>query len=83
MVFGGGARKKRGNPYLNSTTILFDKSMGFTYPDYFTYLNVFVIQLVQRCSDNGETTVLYVFLEEYSIWLSGVKITNLLVIMIS
>ena len=28
MVFGGGilggARKKRGNPYLNSTTVLFD-----------------------------------------------------------
>ena len=30
MVFGGGilggARKKRGNPYLNSTTVLFDSS---------------------------------------------------------
>ena len=34
------------------------KSMGFTYPDYFTYLNIFVIELAHRCSDNGEITVL-------------------------
>ena len=27
--------------------------MGFTYPDKFTYLNTFVIQVAQRCSDNG------------------------------
>ena len=36
------------------------KSMGFTYmyPDEFTYLNTFVIQVAQRCSDNGGPTVL-------------------------
>ena len=27
--------------------------MGFTYPDKFAYLNTFVIQVAQRCSDNG------------------------------
>ena len=32
--------------------------MGFTYPDKFTYLNTFVIQVAQRCSDNGGPTVL-------------------------
>ena len=34
--------------------------MGFTYLDKFTYLNTFVIQVAQRCSDNGGSTVLYV-----------------------
>jgi len=34
------------------------KSMGFTYPDYFTYPNIFVIELAHWCSDNGEPTVL-------------------------
>ena len=32
--------------------------MGFTYPDKFTYLNTFVIQVAQRCLDNGGPTVL-------------------------
>jgi len=27
--------------------------MGFTYPDKFTHLNTFGIQVAQRCSDNG------------------------------
>ena len=31
--------------------------MGFTYPDKFTYLNTFVMQVAQRCSDNGGPTV--------------------------
>jgi len=26
--------------------------MGFTYPDIFTYLKSFVMQVAQRCSDN-------------------------------
>ena len=34
--------------------------MGFTYPDKFTYLNTFVIQVAQRCSDNGGPTVLLI-----------------------
>ena len=29
------------------------KCMGFSYPNKFTFLNTFVIQLTQRCSDNG------------------------------
>ena len=33
------------------------KSMGFIYPNKFTYLNTFVIQLTHRCSDNGGPTV--------------------------
>ena len=32
--------------------------MGFIYPNKFTYLSTFVIQLAQRCSDNGGPTVL-------------------------
>ena len=32
--------------------------MGFTYPDKFTYLNTFVMQVAQRCSDNRGPTVL-------------------------
>jgi len=31
--------------------------MGFIYPNKFTYLNTFVIQLAQRSSDNGGPTV--------------------------
>jgi len=30
--------------------------MGFIYPNKFTYLNFLVIQLAQRCSDNGGPT---------------------------
>ena len=29
--------------------------MGLTYPDKFTYLNTFVIQVAQKCLDNGGT----------------------------
>ena len=36
------------------------KSMGFIYPNKFTYLNTFVIQLAQRCSDNGGPTVIVI-----------------------
>ena len=36
--------------------------MGFTYPDKFTYLNTFVIQVAQRCSDNGGPTVQHLYL---------------------
>ena len=32
--------------------------MGLIYPNKFTYLNTFVIQLAQRCLDNGGPTVL-------------------------
>jgi len=32
--------------------------MGFTYPGKFTYLNTFVMQVAQRCSDNQGSTVL-------------------------
>ena len=32
--------------------------MGFTYPNKFTHLNIFVMELAQRCSDNGGSTVL-------------------------
>ena len=32
--------------------------MRFTYPDKFTYLNIFVMKLAQKCSDNGGPTVL-------------------------
>ena len=32
--------------------------MGFTYPDKFTYLNTFVIQVAQSCLDNGGPAVL-------------------------
>jgi len=35
----------------------FYKLTGFTYQDYFTYLNAFVIELAYGCSDNGEPTV--------------------------
>ena len=31
--------------------------MGFTYPDKLTDENTFVIQVAQRCSDNGGPTV--------------------------
>ena len=31
--------------------------MGFTYPDKFTHLNTFVMEVTQRCSDHGGTTV--------------------------
>jgi len=31
--------------------------MGFTYPDKFTHLDNFVIQLAQNCLDNGGPTV--------------------------
>ena len=31
--------------------------MGFTYPDKFTYLNTFVMELAQRHWDNGGPTV--------------------------
>jgi len=31
--------------------------MGFTYPDKFTYLNTFVIQVAQMSLDNGGPTV--------------------------
>ena len=31
--------------------------MGFIYPNKFTFLNTFVIQLAQRCLDNGVSTV--------------------------
>ena len=31
--------------------------MGFTYPDKFTYLNTFVMELGQSCSDNGGPTL--------------------------
>ena len=31
--------------------------MGFIYSNKITYLNTFVIQLAQRCSDNGGSTV--------------------------
>ena len=31
--------------------------MGFTYPDKFIYLNTFMMEVAQRCSDNGGTTV--------------------------
>ena len=30
----------------------------FIYPDKFTYLNTFVMEVAQRCSDNGGPTVL-------------------------
>ena len=33
--------------------------MGFTYPDRFTYLNTFVIQVPQRCLDNEGPIVHY------------------------
>ena len=33
--------------------------MGFTYLDKFTYLNTFVIQVAQKCLDNGGPTVIY------------------------
>ena len=32
--------------------------MGFTYPDKFSYLNTFMIELAQRCSNNGGPTVI-------------------------
>ena len=32
--------------------------MGFTYPAKFTYLNTFVMQVAQRCSDNRGPTEL-------------------------
>ena len=32
--------------------------MGFTYPDKFSYLNTFMMQVAQRCSDNRGHTVL-------------------------
>ena len=31
--------------------------MDFTYPDKFTYLNTFVMQVAQRCLDYGGPTV--------------------------
>ena len=31
--------------------------MGFTYPDKFTCLNTFVMEVAQTCSDNGGLTV--------------------------
>jgi len=34
--------------------------MGLTYLDKFTYLNTFVIQVAQRCSDNGGPAVLLI-----------------------
>jgi len=37
--------------------------MGFTYPDKFTNLNTFVIQVAQRCSDNGGPTVFNLHIE--------------------
>ena len=33
--------------------------MGFTYPDKFTYLNTFMMEMAQRCSDNGGPTISY------------------------
>ena len=33
--------------------------MGFTYPDKFTYLNTFMMELAQMCLDNGGPTVHY------------------------
>ena len=33
------------------------KSMGFTYPDKFTYPNTSVIQMAQMYSDNGGPTL--------------------------
>jgi len=32
--------------------------MSLIYPKKFTYLNTFVIQLAQRCSDSGGPTVI-------------------------
>jgi len=32
--------------------------MDFTYPDKLIYLNTFVMEVTQRCSDNGVCTVL-------------------------
>ena len=32
--------------------------MGFTYPGKFTYLNTFMMQVAQRCSDNRGPTVI-------------------------
>ena len=32
--------------------------MGFSYPDKFTYLNTFMMELAQRCLDDGGSTVL-------------------------
>jgi len=49
--------------------------MGFIYPKKFTYLNTFVIQLAQRCSDNGGSTVLGIVSSlvvlDISVWLIG------------
>jgi len=40
--------------------------MGFTNPDKFTYLNTFVMELAQRCSDNGGPTVSIKLILQYS-----------------
>ena len=37
------------------------KSMGFIYPNKFTYLNTFVIQLAHKCSENGGPTVFKIY----------------------
>ena len=46
--------------------------MGFIYLNKFTYLNTFVIQLAQRCSDNGGPTVLcFIFIH---VFISGATV---------
>ena len=49
--------------------------MGFIYPNKFTYLNIFMIELAHRCSDDGSAIVsnAYVSSSQFNLELWGSK----------